>query len=108
MLVNSFNVIRLKSRLHKCTLSLTLSSVPDCAGAIVTATPSGGSAPYTFIFNGTPQPSNTFVFTTLGTYTIFVVDASGCTAFAQITFTTESEIHPILSITSFSHTDTTD
>lgn len=70
-------------------LSLTLSSTPIlCNGgtSVITATVTGGTAPYTYAMNsGVPQNNNFTV--TAGTYTVLVTDANGCQGSATITIT---------------------
>lgn len=65
-------------------LGLSVSSIPtSCTGAnngSITATPSGGTAPFLYSLNGgPPQSSPTFAGLAPGSYTIAVTDANGCT-----------------------------
>ncbi len=68
----------------------------SCFGSsdgIVTATPQGGTGPYTYQLNGgTPQASNTFTGLTAGTYTLTVNDATGCSSIATTTVTQPPQI----------------
>ncbi len=71
----------------------------------VTVTPTSGTAPYTFVLNGTvTQTGSSTTFTNLpaGTHTISVTDASGCTRNPDLSVTVASG--PALS-TSAAHTD---
>src|SRR5207248_69783 len=73
-------------------LSLTLASTnPSCNGDVdgsITATASGGTAPFTFSKDGvTFQTSNVLTGLAAGTYTITVVDAHGCSTQTTITLT---------------------
>lgn len=72
------------------TLSIT-STNESCnsANGTITAVGSGGSgSPYSYSFNGDPYDSNgDFSGLTAGTYTISVMDASGCTKTSTVTLT---------------------
>ncbi len=59
----------------------TLSNCSGTGTASLTATASGGVAPYNFLWNTNP-PQNTDIATNIaaGTYVVTVTDASGCTA----------------------------
>ena len=60
---------------------------------IVTATPQGGTGPYTYQLNGgTPQSSNTFTGLVAGSYTITVNDATGCSSIATTNVTQPPQI----------------
>ena len=80
-------------------LTLTLSSTPIlCNGgsSIITATVTGGTAPYTYAMNsGVPQ-NNTFT-VNAGTYTVLVTDANGCQGSATITITEPDALELTLS-----------
>lgn len=71
--------------------SLTLSSTnADCGSnnGSITATASGGTAPYTYSMNGaTYQISNFFTGITGGVYTVTVKDANNCINSVQVTIT---------------------
>ena len=52
-----------------------------CSNGVITITPVGGTAPYTFIVNGISQGSNATITTTgSGTFNIQVVDTNNCSA----------------------------
>jgi large repetitive protein len=54
-----------------------------------TANPSGGTAPYTYTWNTTPQKiEQTITGLTAGTYTVTVSDSNNCTAVASATIST--------------------
>ncbi len=56
------------------------------APSSVTATATGGTAPYTYnLDGGTPQASGTFNNLAAGSYTINVLDANGCTTSVPVT-----------------------
>ncbi|MGE0635232.1 MAG: T9SS type A sorting domain-containing protein [Bacteroidia bacterium] len=57
-----------------------------CADGSITASTSGGVAPYTYSFNGTPVPS-TVTGVPAGTYCFDVTDNNGCTTQACVTLT---------------------
>ena len=75
-----------------CTLSANISSMTascgNCDGS-ATASPSGGTAPYTYLWN---DPNNQFnaVATGLcpGTYSVVITDAAGCTSTNTVTIGT--------------------
>nr|MBK9653592.1 T9SS type A sorting domain-containing protein [Bacteroidota bacterium] len=61
-----------------------------CAGnntGAATATPSGGVAPYTYLWTPTGQTTQSATGLAAGNYTVKVTDANGCTATAQVTIT---------------------
>ena len=65
-------------------ISSTTSSCGKCDGsAVVTA--SGGTSPYTYNWNPTGQTTDTAKGLCVGTYTVTVTDANGCSATAKVT-----------------------
>jgi len=62
------------------TCSVSPSSAEVCAGgsATFTVTPSGGTAPYTFLWN-TGETTQSITKSAAGTYTVTVTDSKGCT-----------------------------
>jgi len=65
-------------------LAATVQSTPtSCSGAnngTITVTPTNGSTPYSYSINGGPfQFSNVFPNLSVGSYTINIIDGSGCT-----------------------------
>ncbi len=61
-------------------LALAVTSVPDTANAGIgaaTITATGGTAPYTYTWNGSPGSADSTQLTA-GTYAIMVTDANGC------------------------------
>ena len=64
-------------------LAATIQATPtSCSGATngtITITPTNGSPPYSYSLNGgSPQSSNIFTNLAVGSYTIHVIDGSGC------------------------------
>lgn len=82
------------------TLTVVLTSNdPTCNGlsdGSATATPSGGTAPYTYSWVGTcaPSPNNTATVTGLcaGNYTVTVTDSLGCSFVGNVTLTDPNPI----------------
>jgi hypothetical protein len=78
-------------------LTASLSKTDPSCGATngsVTATVSGGTAPYTYDWNGTPTGDGTATITglTLGNYQVTVTDAKNCTVIVSITLSTAATI----------------
>ena len=72
--------------------TVTMSSSPvNCFGwndGTATATPSGGSPPYLYLWNTVPpQTTQTASFLFPGTYTVIVTDFAGCVATDSVTIT---------------------
>ncbi len=63
-----------------------------------TATVTGGTAPYTYVWAGSTQITSTITGLTAGTYTVTVSDANNCTATASVTVAQPSEI--VITVTS--------
>ncbi|HLP11656.1 MAG TPA: hypothetical protein VK177_06945, partial [Flavobacteriales bacterium] len=72
-------------------LSVSVSQTPvSCAGGndgIATATPAGGTAPYTYSWSPSGSTASSSTGLTAGSYTVTVTDANGCTANNTITVT---------------------
>ncbi len=71
-------------------MAISTSSVPvSCGGAndgSATATPSGGTPPYTYLWNSTPvQNGNPAILLPDGSYSVLVTDFNGCTASGNVT-----------------------
>ena len=63
------------------------------ANGSATATPSGGTSPFTYLWNTTPvQNTQTANNLSAGTYTVTVTDANGCSAFTTVTISSTSNI----------------
>jgi subtilisin-like proprotein convertase family protein len=72
-------------------LNLTASS----AGSTITATATGGTAPYQYSLNGgAPQSSGVFPNLTPGSYTVVVTDANGCTNVVNNVVVTTGTVEP--------------
>lgn len=62
------------------TATFTATSCPGVDNGTITATPTTGTAPYTYSLDGGPsQASNTFTGVSSGNHTVSFTDASGCT-----------------------------
>ena len=74
------------------TNGLTVTAVIDnntsCSNddGAITASPSGGTAPYTYAWNNTATTAS-LIGLSAGTYTVIVTDANGCTATDDVTLT---------------------
>lgn len=79
------------------TTTPTLPTCGMCNGAI-TASPSGGSAPYTYSWTGPGGPYTTQNVSGLcaGTYTLVVTDASGCTDVSTVALSSASSVNIVL------------
>ena len=67
----------------------------SCFGAcdgILTATPSGGTAPYTYSWSGTTQTTQTVTGMCAGTYSVLITDSLGCTASAVVTINNPAQL----------------
>jgi len=64
-------------------------SCRDGSNGTATVTPSGGTTPYAYDWNGTPTGDGTVTITglTAGAYTVTVTDDEGCTSSATVTIT---------------------
>jgi uncharacterized repeat protein (TIGR03803 family) len=72
-----------------CNLTAFISSSVGCSGitsSSATATPSGGTSPYTYSWNN-GQTNATATGLSSGTYSVSVTDSSGCTGAASVTIT---------------------
>ena len=73
------------------TASITAQTNVFCSGnstGSATVTANGGISPYTYFWNTTPiQTSDTAINLPIGTYTVTITDAKGCTTTAQATVT---------------------
>ena len=82
--------------------SVTIATVPGttiCTGdtATLTANPTGGSGPYTYLWS-TSATGNSISVTTSGTYTVTVTDNNGCTATASQAITASTAATTIAAI----------
>ena len=82
--------------------SVTIATVPGttiCTGdtATLTANPTGGSGPYTYLWS-TSATGNSISVTTSGTYTVTVTDSNGCTATASQAITASTAATTIAAI----------
>ena len=78
-------------------LTVSVSGTPASCNGSATATPAGGSAPYTYLWNNgaTTQSVNDAL---AGTYTVAVNDANNCIASGSYTITGNSPINPTASV----------
>ena len=74
-------------------LSASPSTTLTCSQSSLTLTAGGGSR-YSFSGNVASQNGNTAVVTTAGVYSVTVTSASGCSAVAQTTVTSEQRVPP--------------
>ncbi|MBI3502066.1 MAG: hypothetical protein HY063_09745 [Bacteroidetes bacterium] len=85
-------------------LTATSSSTPEncsAANGTATASPSGGTSPYTYLWNPTGQTTSTATGLSAGNYTVVIADSSGCNT--QVTVTVGSSAN--LSVTASSTPD---
>jgi hypothetical protein len=78
------------------TTSASISSGISCGGGTgsVTASPSGGSSPYTYAWSDASSQSNaTATGLTAGTYSVLVSDNGGCTASASVNLTQPATLY---------------
>ncbi|MBL4577506.1 MAG: hypothetical protein JKX74_03480, partial [Flavobacteriales bacterium] len=84
------------------TVNITFTQNIDCFGdcdGIASVVPTGGTAPYTYVWNDpAAQSNNTAISLCVGTYTVFVTDIAGDTGSVSATITDFPEI--LLSLTS--------
>jgi hypothetical protein len=85
-------------------LTATLSKTDPSCGATngsVTALVSGGTAPYTYDWNGTPTGDGTATITglSLGNYQVTITDAKNCTVIVSITLVASETIVLITNVT---------
>lgn len=78
-------------------LSLSVSNItnPLCFGnatGSATANPTGGTSPYTFLWNPSGQTNATATGLGAGTYTVTVTDAVGCSTTQLVTITQPSQV----------------
>jgi hypothetical protein len=71
-------------------LTVTLAGTdPTCNGAptgCITATPSGGTAAYSYVWTGAVSATQTVCNLAAGNYTVDVTDANGCVAIGTLYF----------------------
>jgi Lectin C-type domain/Secretion system C-terminal sorting domain/SprB repeat len=73
----------------KATVSATAASSGNADGT-VTISASGGTAPYTYVLNGTPSVSGVFTGLAAGSYPFTVTDDANCKVNGTITINTQS------------------
>ena len=71
----------------KITTTYTAVTCNGAATGRATATPSGGTSPYTYSWSPTGGTKSTASALTAGTYTVHVTSHAGCTAIAAVTVT---------------------
>ncbi len=67
-------------------VSQNISCIGNCDG-LITATPAGGSPPYTYLWSPGGQTTQTINGLCPGTYTVIVTDTNGCTVIQNVTIT---------------------
>ncbi len=65
---------------------------------VVTATVTGGRAPYVYQLNGASQPTNVFAGLAAGNYILLVTDANGCQGTSAFTITAPGQISVDLTV----------
>ena len=77
-------------------LTVTMSGVVATCNGSATATPAGGTAPYSYLWNNglTTQTINV----PHGTYSVIVTDANNCTVPGAITITGDSHLNPTVQL----------
>lgn len=77
--VNNFSI----SQPNLLALSLTNTQLPSCSGVcngVLTAIPSGGTMPYSYVWSLGTSVSDTMMNLCAGNYSVTVTDANGCSA----------------------------
>ena len=85
--VSSTNTITIPTYYELVTTATVRKAIDCTSNAVITATTTGGNAPYIYSFDGgnTYVSNNTFNGATAGTYTIVTKDGYGCTSTAILT-----------------------
>ena len=84
---------------NSLNVSISPTNPQLCGGGTtqLTAIPSGGTAPYTYVWSGpgivSGQGTDTITVNAAGTYTVTVTDAAGCTGTDSVTVTTSSNLN---------------
>ena len=81
---NAFDTISISSSSSATITSSTIDASCSQANGSATATPSGGTSPYTYLWNNGASTSSATNLAA-GTYTVIVTDANGCDAYDTIT-----------------------
>ncbi len=96
----TYSVTILDSAGNESTSGFTVGSPAPLAvsavlnGNTITATATGGTGSYVFLLNGIPVIGNVFSNLPLGTYSIQVMDANGCTAAMNASVVISSAVEP--------------
>ena len=79
------------------TVSITADTLPSCANndGVVTATPTGGVAPYTYAWSNSATTAS-LAGLEAGTYSVTITDANGCTATGNITINIDDTENPTI------------
>ncbi|NUM51615.1 MAG: gliding motility-associated C-terminal domain-containing protein [Flavobacteriales bacterium] len=80
-------------------LSSTDVTCKDYCNGTATASPTGGTAPYTYLWAPGGQTTQTISGLCPGVYTVTITDASGCNTTAQVTITEPNVLDAVLSST---------
>ncbi|HTL81103.1 MAG TPA: gliding motility-associated C-terminal domain-containing protein [Bacteroidia bacterium] len=81
--------------------SINVSCNGGCNGS-ATANPSGGTAPYTFLWSPNGQTTNSVNGLCAGTYTVNITDANGCTVNQQVNITQPPALLAVVAATTSS------
>lgn len=83
-------------------LSISPSTIPACFASCdgsVAAAVSGGTAPYSYLWQPGNQTTSMITNACPGNYTVTITDAMGCIATATITLTSNPQINPVATAT---------
>ncbi len=77
-------------------MAFTNASTAVATNGTATATPSGGNGAYTYAWTGTAQTTATVTGLAVGSYTVTVTDAGGCSATGSVTVSFNNSINSLV------------